>query len=234
MVKTETSSNSRTRLTRTLVLLCNEVISPSRGPGPRLQVRYSDEPSPTINTPAIVTGMPTANVSTLGKNLIETSKTAAITTIFEIVPRPGFSFSGIHRSKTTTLTKKVVTPISSPVRLVKPSDKTTQGELPRPVITRSASPNPKSDNPRIRIKNVEKLGCHRLSLRQDVRGIVRWPRKMISRQDSWSDTNQLGNCANLNPTICCLLFLCLVLIFLVLRTKRICNNLEINIRRRQL
>jgi hypothetical protein len=74
--------------------------------------------------------------------------------------------------------------MSIPVRLVKPSDKTTQGELPKPVITNNASPKPNIESPRISTKKVGTLGFHRDSLRQEVRGIVRWPRKMISRQDS--------------------------------------------------
>ena len=79
---------------------------------------------------------------------------AAITTIFANVPNPGFWRSGIQSSSTTTETKNVDSPIFKTVWTDIPSERTTQGELPRLETTKKASPIPNIVNPKKRIVNL--------------------------------------------------------------------------------
>lgn len=55
---------------------------------------------------------------------------AAMIVIFEIVPKPGFSFSGIHNSKTTELMAKVAHPIVMSNLPDIPCARTDQGAFP--------------------------------------------------------------------------------------------------------
>ena len=80
----------------------------------------------------------------------------AITTIFVIVPRPGFCRNGIQNSKTMADTKKVDAPILSGEFNEMPSARTVQGELPRFVAIKNASPIPKIVNPKIKIPILKK------------------------------------------------------------------------------
>jgi hypothetical protein len=79
------------------------------------------------------------------------SMAIAITTMFAIVPKPGICFRGIQKSSTTVDTRKVDAPIFSGVLSDIPSASTVQGELPRFVIIKNASPIPKMVNPKIKI-----------------------------------------------------------------------------------
>jgi hypothetical protein len=56
----------------------------------------------------------------LGNKCVPTSINVAIRTIFERVPKPGFSLSGIQMSRTKTLMTNVAQPILMPVLRVRP------------------------------------------------------------------------------------------------------------------
>jgi hypothetical protein len=71
-----------------------------------------------------------------------------------IVPNPGFCLSGIHSKRTRTEIKNVDSPIFKTVWIDIPSERTTQGELPRPVTTKNASPIPNIVNPKKRIESL--------------------------------------------------------------------------------
>jgi hypothetical protein len=92
-------------------------------------------------------------LSTSGIISNPSSIATAITTIFASVPKPGFCLSGIQKNKTTRETKKVAWPMFKFEFNDMPSDKTTQGELPREVTTRKASPIPNTVNPKIKRRN---------------------------------------------------------------------------------
>jgi hypothetical protein len=61
--------------------------------------------------------------------------------------------SGIQKANTATETRKVDCPILKLELSDIPSDSTTQGEFPKPVTTKNASPIPNSVNPKIK-KNI--------------------------------------------------------------------------------
>ena len=79
---------------------------------------------------------------------------AAIRTMLAIVPNPGLCLSGIHNRSTSTETKNVDSPIFKKVFIDIPSERTTQGELPRLEITKKASPIPNIVKPKKRIANL--------------------------------------------------------------------------------
>jgi len=81
------------------------------------------------------------------------SMAIAITTMFAIVPKPGICFRGIQKRSTTVDTRKVDAPIFSGVFSEIPSASTVQGELPKFVIIKNASPIPKIVNPKIKMKS---------------------------------------------------------------------------------
>lgn len=109
--KTEDSIARRTRPMRIPERLWIAVIKPSRGPGPRPQVIYRAEPKPTIAIPTKQYTTAIAKLSCCGKTDTPIWIAVAIITILEIVPKPGFSFNGIHSSNTTVLIAKVDQPI---------------------------------------------------------------------------------------------------------------------------
>jgi len=71
-----------------------------------------------------------------------------------IVPRPGVCRKGIHSNNTPILTRKFAHPILRPVTRLIPSANTTQGLTPAPAAINSASPIPKSINPKHNRKTV--------------------------------------------------------------------------------
>jgi hypothetical protein len=78
----------------------------------------------------------------------------AIMTMFAIVPKPGFCFNGIQNKRTKVDIRKVAAPILSGVFNEIPSAKTVQGEFPKLVIIKNASPIPKMVKPKINIDNL--------------------------------------------------------------------------------
>jgi hypothetical protein len=77
----------------------------------------------------------------------------AIMIMFAIVPKPGFCFNGIQNNKTKVDIRKVAAPILSGVFNAIPSARTVQGEFPKLVIIKNASPIPKMVKPNISIDN---------------------------------------------------------------------------------
>lgn len=69
-------------------------------------------------------------------------------TMFERVPKPSFSLSGIHIKSTKTLIMKVVRPMLRPVLIAKPWANTDQGALPIEPWISKASPSPKIARPK--------------------------------------------------------------------------------------
>ena len=80
----------------------------------------------------------------------------AITTMFAIVPNPGFCRNGIHSNSMNTEMMNVDSPIFNGVLSEITSAKTVHGELPRVLTIKKASPKPKMVNPKIRINNLSK------------------------------------------------------------------------------
>ena len=70
----------------------------------------------------------------------------------QIVPKPGFCFKGIHKSKILMLIMKVAIPTVIFVMFATPSAKTVQGVTLKFDIINKASPKPKKNNPKIRKK----------------------------------------------------------------------------------
>ena len=83
---------------------------------------------------------------------------AAITTILNIVPRPGFCFKKIHKKSTPKLTKKVAAPIDKLELSEIPSANTDQGEFPVVDKINKPSPKPKIVKPKIKKNDVENFG----------------------------------------------------------------------------
>jgi hypothetical protein len=72
-------------------------------------------------------------------------------TILAIVPKPGFSRNGIHKSNTTVLIVKVEKPREMSNLFETPSARTVHGAFPVPLCTKSESPRPKINKPKQRI-----------------------------------------------------------------------------------
>ena len=94
-----------------------------------------------------------------------------------IVPNPGRCFNGNQRSRTNAEIQNVEAPIFNGELSEIPSASTVQGELPRLVTIRKASPIPKIVSPKIKI-NIRCRCClckpiaQVESARQGVMGIV--------------------------------------------------------------
>jgi hypothetical protein len=86
------------------------------------------------------------------------SNIAAIITILNMVPRPGFCFKKNHENKTTTLTIKVTIPMDNPELIEIPCAITVHGELPINEITTKASPKPNNIRPKQRKNKVDNFG----------------------------------------------------------------------------
>ena len=76
------------------------------------------------------------------------SITAATTKKLIKVPIPGFSLSGIQKSKTPKLTSIIDTPIPIPNCTTKPCARTIQGLTPKFDPNNMACPKPKIERPR--------------------------------------------------------------------------------------
>jgi hypothetical protein len=74
--------------------------------------------------------IPAGREFTSGKIIVPIWINDAISTIFESVPKPGFSCKGIHRRRTKTLMKNVAHPMDKLVFKVTPSARTVQGAFP--------------------------------------------------------------------------------------------------------
>ena len=96
------------------------VIRPSRGPGPRLAIRYNPPPKPVIKTPKAASINLRSIFSKVGRYGKRNSSTNAIMITLKIVPIPGICFRGIQQIKTKQLTKNVATPMLNPVTFVIP------------------------------------------------------------------------------------------------------------------
>ena len=120
MTTTETSIPVRTRATGHPNRTCRPVIHPSRGPGPRLVVKYKPLPRPIKAMPPITNSR--RSQSALGEGITCTPicSAPAMMTALAIVPNPGLSRRGIHKSKTMTLRTNVASPIDIGVCTVKP------------------------------------------------------------------------------------------------------------------
>lgn len=102
---------------------------------------------------------------------------AAIITILLNVPNPGFSLSGIQRSRTIALIIKVSKPISELKVFANPCAKTDHGALPKFDWISSESPMPKIKSPKNKIEARETEISQRFSARHGVIGIVLCGRK---------------------------------------------------------
>ena len=163
---------SRTALIGQPVRRWTPVIQPSRGPGPRLVVRYSPLPMPMMAIPTSTNTSRTTVFSGDGSTSTMTWSDRAMTTALLMVPSPGRSRSGIHSSSTVTLTRKVATPIDIGSRVLRPWARTVHGALPRVDDTSSASPVPKIHSPRSSRPNVDGRVRQRDSERHRVTGTV--------------------------------------------------------------
>jgi hypothetical protein len=76
---------------------------------------YRADPSPTIAIPMSEKRTPDNTELCFGKMCVPTSINVAIRTMFESVPNPGLSLSGIQMRSTKMLMTKVAHPILSPV-----------------------------------------------------------------------------------------------------------------------
>lgn len=104
-------------------------------------------------------------------------------TIFETVPNPGFSLSGIHSNKTIALIMKVNSPISESKVFASPCAKTDQGAFPKFDWINNESPMPKMNKPKNKIVTREIDKSQRLFARHGVTGIVLCGRrKSINRE----------------------------------------------------
>ncbi len=97
--------------------------------------------------------------------------------MFARVPKPGFSFSGIHSSKTNVLIAKVDQPIVMSSFPETPCAKTDQGAFPIVLWIRRESPKPKMNKPKKRTATREGLRSHREDAVQGVCGTVLCGRK---------------------------------------------------------
>ena len=175
----------RTALIGQPVRTCTPVIQPSRGPGPRFVVRYSPLPMPMIAIPPRTNASRTIVLSGVGSTVTITCRARAMTTALLMVPRPGRSRRGIHRSSTTTLIRKVARPIEIGRRELRPWARTVQGAFPSVDDTSSASPVPKAHSPMMRRAKVPGRVRQRDADRQRVTGTVwdgrRNPRRSRTR-----------------------------------------------------
>jgi hypothetical protein len=80
--------------------------------------------------------------------------------MFEIVPNPGFSLRGIHKSKTNVLIAKVDQPIVISSLPETPCANTDHGAFPMVLCIRSESPRPKINNPKKRTATREGFKSH--------------------------------------------------------------------------
>jgi hypothetical protein len=71
--------------------------------------------------------------------------------MFAKVPKPGFSFKGIHKRSISVLMAKVETPIEMFNLLATPCARTVHGALPVLLWTSNESPKPKTKRPKQRI-----------------------------------------------------------------------------------
>ena len=82
----------------------------------------------------------------------------AIMIALSIVPIPGFWPSGIHKTKTAKLIKRVIVPILKLIFREMPWAKTLHGEAPVNETINKPSPKPNNDKPKHKKNNVENLG----------------------------------------------------------------------------
>ena len=114
---------SITPLTRPMgfpLALCRPVIHPSRGPGPRLHVRYNALPTAIRIVPTMTLTTDSCMVRAVPRYGPDNSIVPAMITMFNTVPMPGNSLKGIQRSRTPRLTRKVaalhVVVLAAPLR----------------------------------------------------------------------------------------------------------------------
>jgi len=123
------------------------VISPSRGPGPSPAPMYSPVAMPLVRIPAARKAARTASARGWGSTGSTASTTSPTTITLLTVPMPGRCRSGIHASRTTTLTAMTTQPIGSPARLASPWWNTSHGSSPSRAATSRATLTPNSTSP---------------------------------------------------------------------------------------
>lgn len=80
-------------------------------------------------------------------------------TAFNSVPIPTRCFKGIHSNKIMTLVRNVIIPMLNPVFIDSPSERTTQGLMPKDAAIISDSPSPNNVRPIQRKKTVNGRGA---------------------------------------------------------------------------
>jgi hypothetical protein len=82
--------------------------------------------------PTRVKANPGMRVSCFGKTFVAISMNREMIRIFERVPNPGRSFSGIHNERTSAPIIRVDVPIESPLLSEIPCARTDHGAFPKP------------------------------------------------------------------------------------------------------